>query len=442
VDTSDHEVNLKILLDREVAAGRIDCDERNELLAAVTEDVARHVLRDNYEQNVLLGMARKLDSAMVSVHRRVIEALEASGELDRAIEFLPSDRELAQREANGTGLVSPENAVLMAYVKIGLTRALESSTLPDGHWYSRVLASYFPPAISERFGGELRNHPLAREIITTVVVNDMINRSGTTFVHRAVEETGADPAQITRAYTIVREIFDLADLWAAIEALDNAVPTEAQHVAYAEIRRLVDRATRWFVDVRFPITDVTNEVQRFAPTLRTVGPRIASLVRGAERADIELQTHKLVGYGIPEPLARRLAELLSTFLLLDVVEIANASEHKPADIAELHFALSDYFYVDEMLTAVTNLPREDRWEALARAAMRHDVYAALSAITTAVLRSTPDTQDPDDRVRRWTEQHAERVERARSTIRAALDSDDVNLAPLSVALRTMRALPL
>ncbi len=442
VDTSDHEVNLKILLDRDVAAGRLDRDERNALLASVTEDVARHVLRDNYEQNVLLGMARKLDASMISVHRRVIEALETSGELDRALEFLPSDRELAQREANGTGLVSPENAVLMAYVKMGLTRALESSSLPDEPWFSRALASYFPPLISERFGGELRRHPLAREIITTVVVNDMINRSGTTFVHRAVEETGADPAQITRAYSIVREVFGLADLWAAIEELDNAVPTEAQHAAYSEVRRLVDRATRWLVDVRFPITDVTSEVQRFAPTLRAVGPRIASLVRGAERADIELETHKLVGYGIPEHLGRRLAELLSTFLLLDVVEIANASDHKPADIAELHFALSDYFYVDEMLTAVTNLPREDRWEALARAAMRHDVYAALSAITTAVLRSTPDTASADERVTGWTELHAERVERTRSTIRAALDSDEVDLAPLSVALRTMRALPL
>jgi glutamate dehydrogenase len=165
-------------------------------------------------------------------------------------------------------------------------------------------------------------------------------------------------------------------------------------------------------------------------------------VRGAERADMELETHKLVGYGIPEELARRLAQLLSAFLLLDVVEIANASDHRPADIAELHFALSDYFYVDEMLTAVTNLPREDRWETLARAAMRHDVYAALSAITTAVLRTTTDTAGADERVTAWTEAHAERVERARSTIRAALDRDVCTLAPLSVALRTMRALPL
>ncbi|MGI8762315.1 MAG: NAD-glutamate dehydrogenase, partial [Jatrophihabitantaceae bacterium] len=385
VDTSDHEVNLKILLDRSVASGSIGRAERNALLASVTDDVAALVLRDNYEQNVLLGMARKLDPALVSVHQRFIQTLEQAGELDREIEFLPSDKELLQREAAGQGLCSPENAVLAAYSKITLTRHIEDSTLPDEPWFQRALAGYFPPSIAERFAGELPGHPLHREIITTVVVNDMINRSGTTFVHRAIEETGADIAEITRAYSVVREVFGLQALWTAIEALDNQVPTDAQHSGYQEMRRLIDRATRWFVDVRFPITDVASEVERFAPTLHELGPRITELVRGAELADIHAEAGRLVDLGLPSQLAINLAELLSAFLLLDVVEIANASEHSATEIAELHFALSDQFYVDEMLTAITKLPRDDRWSNLARAAVRHDVYAALSAITTSVL---------------------------------------------------------
>ncbi|HEU5005872.1 MAG TPA: NAD-glutamate dehydrogenase [Jatrophihabitantaceae bacterium] len=441
VDTSDHEVNLKILLDRSVASGAITRDERNELLASVTDDVAELVLRDNYEQNVLLGMARKLDPALVSVHRRFISALEASGELDRAIEFLPSDSELEQREADGHGLVSPENSVLIAYSKITLTRHIQASTLPDEPWFARALAGYFPKPIAERFADDLANHPLHREIITTVVVNDMINRSGTTFVHRAIEETGSDAAEITRAYSVVREVFGLSALWAEIESLDNQVPVAAQHAAHQEIRRLVDRATRWFVDVRFPITDVAAEIDRFAPTLRALGPRITDLVRGAELADIRDETERLTELGLPRDLSLRLAELLSTFLLLDVVEIANASEHSADEIAELHFALSDQFYVDEMLTAITKLPRDDRWTTLARAAVRHDVYAALSAITTAVLRGTDDTLSADERVAAWTAETTERVERARTTVRAALDRDQVDLATLSVALRVMRSLP-
>ncbi|MGH3026495.1 MAG: NAD-glutamate dehydrogenase domain-containing protein, partial [Gaiellaceae bacterium] len=282
VDTSDHEVNLKILLDRSVASGAITRDERNTLLASVTDDVADLVLRDNYEQNVLLGMARTLDPTLISVHRRFICALEDAGELDRALEFLPTDAQLAQREADGRGLCSPENAVLVAYSKITLTRHIEASTLPDEPWFHRALAGYFPPRIAERFADDLGNHPLHREIITTVVVNDMINRSGTTFVHRAIEETGADIAEITRAYSVVREVFGLEQLWAEIEALDNKVPIDAQHSGYQEIRRLIDRATRWLVDVRFPISDVASEIARFAPTLQELGPRITDLVRGAE----------------------------------------------------------------------------------------------------------------------------------------------------------------
>ena len=441
VDTSDHEVNLKILLDRGVASGSITREERNQLLADATDDVAAHVLRDNYEQNVLLGMARKLSPALITVHQRVIDLLEASGELDRAIEFLPSDREIAAREAEGIGLVSPENAVLIAYSKITLMRHIEQTTLPDEPWFHRTLAGYFPPAIAERFADQLASHPLHREIITTVVVNDMINRSGTTFVHRAMEETGAEVAQITRAYSVVREIFGLEELWASIEALDNVVPVQAQNAGHQEIRRLIDRATRWFVDVRFPITDVAAEIDRFGPTLAELSPRIASLVRGVELADIDAEKLRLNGLGLPPGLSAKLAELLSTFLLLDVVEIANASQHSAAEIAELHFALSDLFYVDEMLTSITGLPRDDRWATLARAAVRHDVYAALSTITTAVLRSTDDNLSANDRIQAWAAENSERVERARTTVRAGLDRDTVDLATLSVALRVMRSVP-
>jgi glutamate dehydrogenase len=444
VDTSDHEVNLKILLDRSVASGALSREERNDLLASVADEVAALVLRDNYEQNVLLGMARMLDPALVSVHKRFIQTLEAAGELDRELEFLPSDEELDLREAAGLGLVSPENAVLVAYSKITLTRHIQASSLPDEPWFQRALASYFPASIAERFAADLANHPLHREIITTVVVNDMINHSGTTFVHRADEETGADAPTITRAYSVVREVFGLAALWSEIESLDGQVPASAQHAGYLEIRRLIDRATRWFVDVRFPVLDVAAEIDRFAATVQSLGPRITELVRGAELADVHAEAARLVGLGLPRDLATRLAELLSAFLLLDVVEIADASEHSAAEIAELHFGLSDHFYVDEMLTAITNLPRDDRWTTLARAAMRHDVYAALSAITTAVLRGTDDTLSADGRIAAWCDQHAERVERVRTTVRAALDrevADGTDLATMSVALRVMRTLP-
>jgi glutamate dehydrogenase len=440
VDTSDHEVNVKILLDRAVASGSIDVDERNRVLAEATDDVARHVLRDNYEQNVLLGMARELSPALIGVHRRFMHELEDAGELDRALEFLPDDAEIERREQLGIGLVSPENSVLIAYSKMTLTQHIEDSTLPDEPWFRTVLAGYFPPAIAERFAGDLASHPLHREIITTVVVNDMINHAGTTFVHRAIEETGVEVSHVARAYSVVRSVFDLPSLWAAIEELDNRIPASAQHAAYREIRRLIDRATRWLVDLRFPITDVAAEIDRFGPVVSQLGKRCPDLMRGTERQTLFDDAEELVELGLPRDLALRLAELLSAFLLLDVVELSHAIDRDPATVAEVHYAVSEQLSVDELLTRVTALPRDDRWSTLARSAARHDVYAALSAITRSVLEGTSDDLPADERIAEWVSHNRERVERARTTVRAALDVAEPNLATLSVALRVLRSL--
>jgi glutamate dehydrogenase len=441
VDTSDHEVNIKILLDRAVAAGSIDRLQRNALLAAVTSDVGALVLRDNYLQNVMLGMGRRNARALITVMGRMIRTLEQAGELDRQIEFLPTDKEVAVREAAGEGLSSPELAVLAAYAKITLTAHITDSTLPDEPWFEQVLRAYFPNAIADRFDAELMSHPLHREIISTCVVNDMVNRAGSSFVHRAGEETGADQAQITRAYVITREVFGLSRLWADIEALDNRVPTTAQHSGYQEIRRLLDRATRWLVDVRFPIGDVASEVARFGPAIAELAPLVTDLLCGAERETLYGEVDRLVALGLPRELALRLSELLNAFLLLDVVEIANAAGRTPREVAELHFALSERFSVDAMLTAITALPRTDRWTALARAALRHDVYTALSSITSSVLHSTDPSRSGPQRMASWEAANEERVARARATLAEALARDTVDLATLSVALRVMRGLP-
>ncbi|MDQ1734092.1 MAG: glutamate dehydrogenase [Pseudonocardiales bacterium] len=441
VDTSDHEVNIKILLDRSVQSAALELSERNQLLAQQTDEVGELVLRDNYEQNVLLGVARHGARGLLSVHRRLLKELEKAGELDRAIEFLPSDKELAAREAAHEGLSSPELAVLAAYVKIVLTEELRESSVPDEPWFRRLLQDYFPKPIAARFDAELDAHPLHREIITTCVVNDMVNRGGSTFVFRAQEETGVDSAQVARAYTVVREVFGLQRIWDDIEALDNQVPTNAQHIGYREVRRTIDRAVRWLVDVRFPITDVTAEIARYAATVAELTPKVPELLRGRERQNLHAEIDRLVGHGLPRELASRISCLLTSFLLLDVVEIAVANNRPAAEVAELHYALSEQLSVDDILYAVTNLPRDDRWSALARAAMRHDVYAALAAIATSVLRTTDETLPATERLTAWAAQNPERVQRARSTFAEALSRETVDLATLSVALRIMRTLP-
>jgi len=440
VDTSDHEVNIKILLDQVVRDGDLTGKQRNALLAEMTQDVAELVLRDNYEQNVLLGNARVQAPSMLTVHQRFIRALETRGDLDRAIEFLPTDAEIDARHAAREGMSSPELAVLLAYAKITLTDDLLESSLEQEPWVSTVLRGYFPDALVEKFDGRLDAHPLRRQIATTVVVNDMVNRGGISFAFRAGEETGAGPVEIARAYTVARDVFDLPSFWSRVEALDNQVPTAAQCALFLESRRLLDRATRWFLTSRGGRLDVDGETERFRDEVARVAPLVPGLLVGAERERLDARSADLVALGAPAALAVECAALLDAYGLLDIVEIAQTTETDAEEVARLYFLLSERFEVDRMLARITMLPRDDRWAALARAALRSDLYGALRDMTRRVIITTFGTPDAMARVLQWEGMQAEGLARARGTLDEIASLESFDLATLSVALRTIRTL--
>jgi glutamate dehydrogenase len=440
VDTSDHEVNIKILLDQAVRDGALAAVDRSPLLASMTDAVAHLVLRDNYEQNVLLGNARVQASAMLSVHGRFISTLEARGELDRELEFLPSKAGIAQRESAGQGLTSSELAVLAAYSKITLTATVLDSDLPDDPWFAAALRDYFPDLLVEKLGDRLANHPLRREIVTTWVSNDLVNRGGMTFVFRLQEETGASHVEAVRGYTVVREVFRLGDYWDAIEALDNKIPTSVQSMLYLEARRLLDRSTRWLVQQRRASIDIAAEVEHFRAALDELVPQVPTFLVGTERERLLQRSAEFSGLGVPDDLAERAAALLDTFSLLDVVEIAAAEKVPVAEVAGVYFTISERIEVDRMLTRITGLPRDDRWSALARSALRYDLYAALAGLTQNVLTSTSSTDPPKERIDAWEQQNAEGVARAEATLAEIVGLDTFDLATLSVALRTIRTL--
>ena len=440
VDTSDHEVNIKILLDQAVRDGALPAEARNPLLASMTDDVAHLVLRDNYEQNVLLANARVQAPAMLSVHGRLIAALEARGELDRELEFLPSKAGIAAREAARQGLTSSELAVLAAYSKITLTATVLDSELPDDRWFSACLREYFPGKLVDKLGDLLASHPLRREIATTWVSNDLVNRGGLTFVFRVQEETGASPIEAVRAYTVVREVFRLPEFWDAIEALDNQLSTDVQSMLYLESRRLLDRSSRWLVQTRRASIDVTGEVEHFQAAMDELMPLVPQLLVGSERERLRMRTAEFTGLGVPADLAERAAGLLDTFSLLDVVEIAAAEKVPAAEVAGVYFAVSERIEVDRMLTRITGLPRDDRWSALARSALRYDLYAALAGLTQNVLAASSSTASPAERIAEWEQQNAEGVARAQATLEEIVSLDTFDLATLSVALRTIRTL--
>jgi len=439
VDCSDHEVNIKILLNPLVARGELGQAERDALLQEMTDEVGALVLRDNYDQATALGNARAQTHSLLPVHRRMLADLERDGRLDRELEAMPSDEELAERFATGTGLTSPEFAVQLAYVKIALEQEILASSLPDDEWTRQVLLDYFPTPLRERYADAMAGHRLRREIVTTGIVNEVVNRGGSSFVYRAVEETGASPADVIRGYLIVRDAYGLRELWQAIEELDNRVPTAAQTALYLETRRLLDRAVRWLVTNRRVPLDVTGEIARLRPGLARLLPELGSLFRGREREALEARCEQVSALGIPERIAEWATRIMYGFGLLDIVGLADALGRDTTEVAGVYFVLSERFRVDELLSRISDLPRNDRWETLARMALRYDLYAALAALTSEVLASTSARETSEDRVTEWEHANADALARARNAIGDFEDSR-ADLAALSVLLRQIRTL--
>ena len=284
VDTSDHEVNIKVALARAVDRGALDAGERNRLLAAMTDEVAELVLRDNYLQTQAISVSESQGAAALDKQKRMMRELERAGRLDRRLEKLPDDEELDERLAAGRGLTRPEIAVLLAYGKLWLYDRLLASSLPDDPERRDDLLLYFPEPLRERFRADLEGHRLRREIIATHVTNSMVNRVGPTFASRLGGETGAAPAEVARAYTIARDAFDLRGVWAKIEALDNRVEAALQIHLIREVGRLVEAATRWFLRHEAVGMGTTARVEEFQPGARALWRALDRVLPAAERA--------------------------------------------------------------------------------------------------------------------------------------------------------------
>ncbi|MFV2102762.1 NAD-glutamate dehydrogenase [Micromonospora sp. LOL_024] len=437
VDCSDHEVNIKILLNTAVADGELTVPERDELLARMTDEVAELVLRDNYDQARAINNSQAQATSLLPVHRRMITELERSGTLDRALEALPPDEELAVRAESG--LTAPEFAVLLAYVKIALEKEILAEGLADEEWTNEVLVNYFPTPMRERFADRMGRHRLRRDIVTTVLVNEAINRGGISFVFRVVEETAVPAADVIRAYVVVREVFGLRRLWDAVEALDNRIDPQLQTGVYLDTRRLLDRAVRWLVTNRRSPIDVPTEIARLRDGVAHLLPRLETLFYGTERDAIAAHIDSTSAHGVPRELAERSTRLMYSFGLLDVVETAAQTGRDVGEVASVYFVLSDRFRVDSLLSKISLLPREDRWQTLARMALRYDLYAALAALTAEVLEATPEDLAPYDRVQQWEQSNATSIHRAQRAM-GEFDESRADLAALSVLLRQIRTL--
>ncbi|MGJ7515381.1 NAD-glutamate dehydrogenase [Pseudomonas baetica] len=426
VDCSDHEVNIKILLNEVVQAGDMTDKQRNQLLASMTDEVGGLVLGNNYKQTQALSLAARRAYARIAEYKRLMNDLEGRGKLDRAIEFLPNEEQLAERVAEGHGLTRPELSVLISYSKIDLKAQLLESLVPDDDYLTRDMETAFPPTLVSKFSEAMRRHRLKREIVSTQIANDLVNHMGITFVQRLKESTGMSPANVAGAYVIVRDIFHLPHWFRQIENLDYKVSADVQLELMDELMRLGRRATRWFLRARRNEQNAARDVAHFGPHLAALGLKLDELLSGEIRETWQTRYQAYVAAGVPELLARMVAGTTHLYTLLPIIEAADVTGQEPADVAKAYFAVGSALDITWYLQQISALPVENNWQALAREAFRDDVDWQQRAITISVLQQGDGKQDVETRLAQWMAHHESTIERWRAMlveIRAASGTD-------------------
>ncbi|HLB14888.1 MAG TPA: NAD-glutamate dehydrogenase domain-containing protein [Burkholderiales bacterium] len=439
VDTSDHEVNIKILLGLVIADGELTEKQRNTLLSQMTDQVAALVLRDNYFQTQSLSIGGRIAPQLLDQQQRFMQFLEKSGRLNRALEFLPPDEEIAERRTKKIGLTAPERAVLLAYSKMWLKDEFLAAVLPEDEWIATALGRYFPQALREAYAGVMPRHPLRREIIATHVVNSMVNRVGSTFVHRAMETTGAKPDEIVRAYLLTREVFGYVPLWQSIEALDNKVADSIQADMLIEAGRLIVRASAWFLRSRRLAEPMEQTMERFQPGVEALHAYLLQLLDAPARSQLDIAVVRWTQAGVPQEIALRVAALDTLYAALDIVEIAESS-HRPVEtVAGVYFQLSSKLGLAWLRDRISKLPGDSHWQTLAKGSMRDDLAGLQRTLAGNVLANGPDN-DPRALVAAWEARSRETMERASRLLGELRAAPAPDLAMLSVGLRELRNL--
>jgi glutamate dehydrogenase len=437
VDTSDHEVNIKIGIGSMLASGKLEPAARGGFLAAMTDEVADLVLEDNYLQTSALSLAEAEAASLLDQHVRLMRTLERAGRLDRVIEFLPDDEALAQRAASKRGLTRPELAVLLAYAKNVAYADLLASSLPDEPELEAELVGYFPRQMRDLAAAELKSHGLRREIIATQIANAIINRMGPSFIVEMQTRTGSTTDDIARAYRIIRDVFGLSDLWRAIETLDNAIPAAAQIRLLLEVKAVAERTTRWLLQSGLPL-DIRARIQEFGPSVGKLAAQLPGILPIGEQRFFEERKAPFVQAGIPETLAARIVALANLAAGLDIVRIDETAKVDIVEMGKLYYDTGERLGLDTLRGSTRAMPVATSWQSLAATAMLDDFYALQREIVRRVLIESDGTGN--HRLETWMARRPDAVGRVREMIAEIGRAGPADLAMLTVASRQLRAL--
>jgi glutamate dehydrogenase len=441
VDTSDHEVNIKIALNEAIERGELaGIPERNVILAEMTDDVAALVLRDNYEQTQAISITQTFGEESLDAQARFMRGLEKAGRLNRAIEGLPDDETIAERHAQALGLTRPEIAVLLAYAKLVLYEDLVKTDLPDDPQLEDDLVRYFPELLRQRFRAAIGRHRLRREIIGTVVTNAMINRVRPTFAWQMSDDTSKGYADIARAFIIMRDSFDLRTIWAEIEALDNKLPAKVQLDMMVGVAGLLERAILWLLRSDYTKLDIAAYVAEFRPRIAAIQQQLVNVLPASMLNLVRVRQAELEADGIPETLAQRVASLDVMTSAMDIIRISRTDDaHGVDEVARVYFGLGERFSLDRLRTASQNISAETPWQKQALSTLIEDLYGYQSVLASRVISETNGSAGPNP-VEAWLAQRPRVVERVDQIIHDFRASSTIDLAMLTVTSRQLRAL--
>ena len=440
VDCSDHEVNIKILLGAVEQSGSLTRKQRDRLLEKMTDEVAEQCLRDNYLQSQAITVTNQLGAHLLDRFGRFMRALEKEDQLDREIEFLPDDEVVTDRMKQGIGLTRPEIAVLLSYSKIVLYDELLASDLPDDPYFRKDLSEYFPKPLRKKYAEEISSHRLRREIITTVVTNDLVNRVGINFVHEVREKTGMLSDEITRAYVVAREIFGVCDLWAAIEGLDNKAPALLQSRMLVECGRLVERGTVWFLrESSHPIV-IDQTIEDYGKGIGQISHQLERFLSKADLQVLDQRAGRFEADGAPKALARRIAALALMAPACDVVRIARDTGLPVDTVARIYFSIGEEFGFDWLRRAAGQLPTDTAWDKLAVTAIVDDFLGHQSELTARVLEGKSAKDDVGGLIEGWAAQRRPLILRSEQLVQELKASGTPDLAMLAVANRQLKSM--
>lgn len=439
VDSSDREVNIKILLSDAIRRKQLQAGRRNALLASMTDEVARLVLTSNYQQTQALSMMVSKAYERIGEHARLIRMLETRGILNRSVEFLPGEEEIEERKRAGAGFTRPELAVILSYAKIELYDSLTRTDIPDEKHCEAEIEAYFPERLSKRFEKLIRSHRLRREIAAMLISSSMINRMGPFFSLRAQEDTGADTADVARAYAIVRGLFNTREIWRGIEALDGEVQAQVQYDCFFECSRMLRRAVYWFLHRRSRHQNIETSIERKKSEVSTVLAKLPTVLCGWAKRSFERDKNNFESLGVPERLGERIAALRLMTPVLDIAEVSRDLEIEPLTVAGIYFELGRGLRLDWIREQIEELAVEGHWRAMARGTLRETLGREQRALLHGILRKAG-RDDHRSALAEWLADHNTEITRLKRTLDEMQASGQMDFATLSIALREISRL--